>query len=900
MISAKRPYLTFRLQWLVFGSAVMLLAFVLGESLYRRHEDTKNREQDRLLAATQVLQASIERNLRSINRSLANLSEKLHITTSDQGLDAHLKTIGDAMSMVESLSVINASGHIQASSDAQLRGLAHSFSDRAYFQSPRDHPNADTMYVSPPFKTVLGTYTIALTRMIANSQGQFNGVVMAFIDPGYFDPLLASVLYSPDMVADLHHDDGIVFMMAPDSHSSVNGANLAKPGSFFTQHKESGRSVNVFSGAFRATGDDRMIALRDVRPPELRMDHAIGVTVSRQLHDIFAKWRHDAMVMLGSALAATLAAAFGLSFYQRRHRQFMARETIANKHQQVAASVFTHAHEGITITDPTGTIIDINARFTQITGYSLEDVLGKNPRILQSGRQDKAFYTAMWHDLTTQGHWSGEIWNQRKNGEVYPEILNISAVLDSQGNTLHYVALFSDITAIKRHQSELERIAHFDTLTGLPNRLLLSDRMTQAMVQCQRHGKSIAVVFIDLDNLKTINDSHSHEAGDTVLVTVSQRMKEALRDGDTLARVGGDEFVAVLTDLDDSQDSNPVIQRLMGIADEEVVISVPDGNGGEKQALKVSTSIGVTFYPQDDVDAEVLIRHADHAMFLAKQAGKNRYHLFDTVQDMAIRTKHKGLQQVKDGLNRQEFVLFYQPKLNMRTGKVFGAEALIRWQSPERGLLPPAAFLHIVEDHPISIDMGEWVIETALAQMSAWHAQGLDLKVSVNIGALQLQQEDFPQRLHDILAAHPDVLPQCLQLEILETSALQDIAKVTAVMHACQALGVAFALDDFGTGYSSLTYLKRFPAQVLKIDQSFIRGLAEDPDDLAIVKGVIELASIFHREVIAEGVETKALGKLLMAIGCEQAQGYGIARPMPAADLPGWVATWQAKPVWTA
>ena len=570
--------------------------------------------------------------------------------------------------------------------------------------------------------------------------------------------------------------------------------------------------------------------------------------------------------------------------------------------QKLAASVFTHAREGITITDPSGNIIDVNDMFTQITGYSREEVLGKNPRILQSGRQGKAFYEALWHELTTQGHWSGEVWNRRKNGEVYAEILTISAVRDDAGTTLHYVALFSDVTAIKAHQSELERMAHFDTLTGLPNRLLLRDRLQQAIGQCLRRDQGLAVVFLDLDNIKAINDTHGHEAGDAVLIAVSQTMQDVLREGDTLARIGGDEFVAILVDLDQSRDCVTVIERLLVAA--ATVIKLPastnEASPQSEHSVRVSASIGVTLYPQDDVDADVLLRHADQAMYLAKQAGKNRYHLFDIANDAAIQSRHEDLKRISEALTQGEFVLYYQPKVNMRTGTVIGAEALIRWQHPERGLLPPGVFLPTIEDHLLGVEVGEWVIASALTQMSAWQAQGLDLAVSVNIGAMQLQQPNFPERLQAILAAHPDAAPQRLQLEILETSALDDIESVMAVMHACLALGVTFALDDFGTGYSSLTYLKHLPTETLKIDQSFIRNMTNSADDLAIVEGVIGLAEVFQRQVIAEGVETQVLGDLLLSIHCDLAQGYGVARPMPALDIPAWALKWQMNAAWTA
>ena len=559
---------------------------------------------------------------------------------------------------------------------------------------------------------------------------------------------------------------------------------------------------------------------------------------------------------------------------------------------QLAASVFTHAREGITITDARGTIIEVNDTFTRITGYSREEAVGKNSRLLQSGRQTPEFYASMWQALLQTGHWTGELWNRKKSGEEYAEILTISAVRDADNNTLHYVALFTDITQIKEHQRRLEHIAHFDALTGLPNRVMMGDRLQQAMLQCQRREQSLAVVYIDLDGFKAVNDKYGHALGDDLLIVLAQRMKAAMREGDTLARIGGDEFVALLADLELPQHCEPVLARLLHAAADPV-------NVGDA-VLQVSASMGVTIYPQDGSDADVLMRHADQSMYAAKQAGKNRYHLFDVAKDTAVKTQRAGLEEIRHALDHKQFVLFYQPKVNMNSGKVIGAEALIRWQHPERGLLPPGLFLPIIEDQPISVEVGEWVIESALTQMSQWQADGLLLPVSVNVGARQLQHSGFVDHLSAQLAAHPEVKPQFLELEILETSALEDTTQVSGVMHKCQAMGVRFALDDFGTGYSSLTYLKRLPAELIKIDQSFVRDMIDDPDDLAIVKGVIGLAAAFRREVIAEGVETVAHGELLLAQGCDLAQGYGIARPMPAADVPAWVARWHPDAAWLA
>jgi len=572
------------------------------------------------------------------------------------------------------------------------------------------------------------------------------------------------------------------------------------------------------------------------------------------------------------------------------HTDISARKS-AEEGLQQAASVFTFSGEGIFITNLSGEILKVNESFSRITGYSCEAVIGQNAHILSSGRQGKGYYAALWESLQNKGHWYGEIWNRRKNGEVYAEMLKITAVRDASGVTQHYVALFSDITSMKEHQKQLEHIAHFDSLTGLPNRVVLADRLRQAMATALRRGLRVGVAFLDLDGFKSINDKHGHQAGDLLLIDLAGRMKQALRDGDTLTRLGGDEFVAVLLDLDDVSASVPILNRLLQAAAHPLTYGAAQ--------LKVSASLGVTFYPQgEEVDADQLLRQADQSMYQAKLAGRNRFHIFDAEQDRHIRGVHESLEQIQRALTEQQLVLYYQPKVNMRTSAVVGVEALIRWNHPQRGLLGPDDFLHVTEDSGLAVAIGEWVIDTALAQIEAWHAIGLHLRVAVNVGARQLQAPDFVQVLGDLLAAHPGVQPGDLELEVLETSALNDIERVCGILDACAKLGVQFALDDFGTGYSSLTYLRRLPVSTLKIDQSFVRNMLNNADDLAILEGVLGLAAAFQRKVIAEGVENLESGRLLLLFGCELAQGFAIARPMPADQLPSWVRGWKSDPTW--
>ncbi len=559
---------------------------------------------------------------------------------------------------------------------------------------------------------------------------------------------------------------------------------------------------------------------------------------------------------------------------------------------QLAASVFTHASEGIVISDAAGIILDVNDAFTQITGYTREEAVGRSTNLLRSGRQGKEFYANMWRDLIESGHWSGEIWNRAKDGRIFAEMLTITAVRDKSGKTHQYVALFSDITSDKQHARELERIARYDLLTGLPNRVLLRDRLQHAIVQADRRGTILAVVSLDLDNFKAVNDRHGHAVGDELLTTVAHRMKTAVRSDDTLARLGGDEFVAVLVGCDNPDQCLPIVRLLLDAASQPVSIG--------DLSLHLSASAGVACYPQaEDVGADQLLRQAAQALYQSKISGKNRYDLFDSHLALSTRGHHEDLERIQTALERREFLLYYQPKMNMATGAIKGAEALIRWQHPERGLLPPGQFLPVVDGHPIAIEIGEWVIESVLQQMETWRALGLDIPVSVNISAQQLQEADFVTRLNELLAAHPSVDPSSLEIEVLESSALTDMSLVSQVIHNCGKLGVSFALDDFGTGYSSLAFLRRLPVDVLKIDQTFVRDMIDDPEDLTIVEGMLGLASAFRRQAIAEGVETVEQGILLLRLGCQVAQGYGIARPMPAGHLPAWVAAWTPDPQWT-
>lgn len=547
----------------------------------------------------------------------------------------------------------------------------------------------------------------------------------------------------------------------------------------------------------------------------------------------------------------------------------------------------------IWLKDKEGKYLSCNHRFEQFFGALEKDIVGKTDYDFVDKELADCFLDNDRAAMAKGAPCVNEEWITFAD-DGHRELLETTKtpMFNAHGQLIGVLGIGHDITERKDNENRLKHIAHYDVLTTLPNRVLLADRLHQAMIQTLRRGKLLAVAYLDLDGFKVINDHHGHEVGDQLLIALSSRMKQTLREGDTLARLGGDEFIAVLLDLSDVSASLPMLDRLLTAAAQPVHV-------GELE-LHVSASLGVTFYPQaEEVDADQLLRQADQAMYQAKLAGKNRLSVFDAEQDRTVRGHHESLEHIRRALNEREFVLHYQPKVNMRTGIVIGAEALIRWQHPEKGLLSPAVFLPVIEDHPLAIAIGEWVIDSALTQMELWQAAGLNIPISVNVGAHQLQQADFVERLRGLLTAHPAIRPGNLEMEVLETSALEDLARVSEIIESCREIGVLFSLDDFGTGYSSLTYLKRLSVNQLKIDKSFVRGMLDDPDDLAILGGVLSLATAFRRQVIAEGVETVEHGTMLLQLGCELAQGYGIARPMPAEDFPAWALSWHPDQAWS-
>ncbi len=553
------------------------------------------------------------------------------------------------------------------------------------------------------------------------------------------------------------------------------------------------------------------------------------------------------------------------------------------------AMVSRNMAEAIVITDRQGRVIDVNEAYTDITGYEKSEALGEGYELIHPGDTAESVYHTIWQSVEQDGLWKGELWLERKNGEQYPAALRVAKFQSKDGAPPYYFGVFSDITIQKENEKYLKQIAHYDVLTGLPNRFLINKKLEKAMATIRAENGHLSVGFLDLDGFKEINDRYTHSVGDILLKTLAKRFQDVVGSKGSVARIGGDEFVIVIFHTEDNSEDFCLYRAIMDAAASPVPV--------DDAQLIVSTCLGITFYPQEmEVDAEQLIRQADKAMYEAKVLGKNQYTLFDDEKDLIARAFYQQVRDIREGLDTDQFELYYQPKIDLKRRHIIGFEALIRWNHPEKGLLSPGEFLGYAENSDLSILLDKWVIRHAFEQVRSWHKQGNSFSVSINVGATFLHSENLIDYLAKQLEAAPDIRPECIEIELLENVALKDIMKVTEVIHQLHGLGLKVSLDDFGTGYSSLQYLKKLPVDYLKIDQGFVRDMLDDPSDLAILKAVKGLADAFNIETIAEGIESHSAMEELIQLGIDHGQGYVIARPMMSERVLEWVQCFQKNP----
>ncbi|WP_051620585.1 putative bifunctional diguanylate cyclase/phosphodiesterase [Paenibacillus sp. UNC451MF] len=543
-----------------------------------------------------------------------------------------------------------------------------------------------------------------------------------------------------------------------------------------------------------------------------------------------------------------------------------------NRHH-LHSLVFETASQGIMITDTAGVILTVNPAFTKTTGYTEKEAVGQNPRLLHSGKQDSAFYADMWASIHETGSWQGEIWNRRKNGEIYLEWITIHTIKDRHNKITHYIGIFSDITERKQYEDKLTYLAHYDVLTGLPNRVLFLERLQQAIEQAQISDQTVALLFMDLDHFKIINDTLGHMIGDQLLQHIAIRLRECVGSDDTIARLGGDEFTVIIPYRHSLE---PVISKLETICQQ---LTIPFKC--KDQELFVTVSIGVSLYPSDGEDTETLIKHADIAMYHAKKQ-KNHYQLYTTnMNDTFLRRIHleNGLRKA---LDREQLTIVYQPQMNLSTGRVYGLEALLRWEHSELGVISPAEFIPIAEESGLIVEIGEWVLRSVCLLNKKWQSKGYSpVKMAVNLSARQFLQHNLVQSVASILE-DTGLDPHYLILEITETVSIHQIESIVSILSQFKQLGVEVAIDDFGKGYSSLSYLKQYPVHILKIDKCFVDGIdADDSPNRAIIKAIIDLAHSLNLRVIAEGVETQDQLGLLKELQCNYIQGYWLSKPLP-------------------
>lgn len=543
----------------------------------------------------------------------------------------------------------------------------------------------------------------------------------------------------------------------------------------------------------------------------------------------------------------------------------------------LAAKVFEQNSEAIIVTDAENRIVTVNRAFSEITGYPAEEVIGQNPRFLASGRQMVQFYRAMWSELLEKNGWRGEIWNKRKSGEIFPELLTISTVRNEQGDITHYIGVFIDITEKKKEEERIIRLANYDTLSGLPNRNLLADRIEQGVAQTERHGSKMAMLFIDLDHFKNINDSLGHDIGDELLKQVAERLKICLRRTDTLARQGGDEFIALVTDIGSETEA--------GFVAEKMILSCAGAFEINGHQLHVTPSIGISMCPEDGTTPVQLMRNADLAMYRAKDSGRNRFAFYEEQMNRKAVERLRLEGDLRGAIDQQQLMLYFQPKVACANNAVVGLEALLRWKHPEFGFISPAVFIPVAEQTGLINEIGDWVLRQAVLQQRMWQSQGLAIvPVAVNLSAAQFQQTDLVERIVRIVR-EGGLEARYIELELTESMLMEAAIDQQVVLNQLNDAGFSLALDDFGTGYSSLSRLKVMPMSCLKIDQSFVRDIASDPNDRSIVSATAAVAHAMGIKVVAEGVEQPGQLEFIQSLRCEEYQGYLFSPPLPAADV---------------
>ena len=853
-------------------TGLLVTAFV-GYSLVRERDVALEVASLETENFARVLEEHTRQSLRRINTGIVEANAAL-LESRDAGIRdpakiaERLRGLLPPDRIIRSFLVLDRTGMIVLSTQAIEAGRAGSRSDRDYFIPHVRGADRELVFGAPEPGSGDNKWILPISRRISTADGEFAGVLVAMVHGAHFQPFYDSIDSRPDGFVTLFLSTGWAAVSSP-SDPTVVGRNWSDT-PLFRMHIPNWPTGTVREVLFGA-GIERIYSYRALN------DYPVVVSYGLAIPTILGPWLQIAW-RDGFLLLVVLAALSGIATMLIRHER---RRRKTESDLRIAATAF-EAQQGVIVTDADTVILRVNRAFTEDTGYSAEDAVGKTPSMLSSGRQDQRFYADMWHTLNTTGSWHGELWNRRKNGEEYPERLSITAVNDSAGRLTHYVATLVDITHEKAAALEIEQLAFFDPLTRLPNRRLLMDRLRHALASSARHGLHGALLFLDLDHFKTLNDTQGHDVGDALLAQVAQRLVQVLREGDTVARLGGDEFVVLLEGL---SERSLEAAELVHLICEKMLLTLNEPYLLNSSQHHSSASIGATLFSGQQKTIDELMKQSDLAMYAAKTAGRNTVRFFDPNMQATI-TAHALLEDdLRRALSDSQFRLHFQKQVT-HDGRVVGAEVLIRWLHPRRGLIPPVEFIPHAEESGLIEPIGQWVLETACEQLKRWEGnlRFASLRLAVNVSARQFHQSDFVQQVRDVLK-RTGAQPNLLKLELTESAVLTNVEETINKMNLLKTDGVQFSMDDFGTGQSSLSYLTRLPLDQLKIDQSFVRNIGIRREDALIAQTIIGMANNLGIEVIAEGVETESQRAFLEQHDCPLCQGYLFGHPMPIEEF---------------
>lgn len=872
----------------VIVSATGLLVYLFW---FGYHEAVRAAEVH-LANLTWMIESRVSGSVDGIRTTLDELAARLTaerlrpeaVATNEQAINAELDLERSHLAEVAALRVFDAAGDLLYTSSAANTQLAN-IADRPFFRQLRDDPGTNLVYSEVIIARTNGARTTVVARALRGADGRFLGMIGAQLNLAHFRDLFAHIDVGPKgLIAIRRSDDFKLVLRQPEL---VDEINKPLPSDHPIRRAIAGGArETILTLPAYTDGVTRVFSVRAVD------GSPFYVLAAMAEDDVLAAWR---VRTLGVGLIGLLGLAviWGTrGRLLRRENELVEVRGVARQAEdrlRLLVNVYEHIGEAIVVTGADNRIVSVNRAFTRLTGYPLGEVEGRNPKLLSAGRTTPEEYTAMWRTINERGRWQGEVWDRRKDGSCYPKWLTISTLRDGRGEVTHYIGSFTDISERKAAEQNIHHLAHHDSLTGLPNRFSLQQRLEQAIAGARRDGRQLAVMFVDLDHFKTINDTLGHPVGDGLLIEVARRLLQGVRESDIIARLGGDEFVVVITDV--TEDG---IQEISAVADKIVrTLSTPYRVDG--LALHSTPSIGISVFPTDGNDVNTLMKSADTAMYHAKSQGRRNFQFFTAAMNEVAATRLELENSLRLAVEREEFVLHFQPQLEAASGRVVGVEALVRWQHPVLGLLSPDRFVPLAEENGLIEPLGHWVLDAACRQIDELMRLGFgDLRVAVNISARQLRQADFVGWVTALLSIR-GVPADKLELEITESLAAETPEAMIAVFRDLRALGVVLSIDDFGTGHSSLSRLKMLPIHQIKLDRSFVRDIEADSNDATICAATIALAHSLGLAVVAEGVETETQLTYLRNLRADLIQGYYFSKPLPAAELIKFLKLCQAS-----